>query len=107
MRVPDWPYGAVGRRLLLEALLLDPQPREGWTKTALEHRAGTETGGIDTLLAGAARWQLIERRADGRWHRAADPVEIASPLEELLKLTRKAKNEPIPPLPKRPYGRRS
>jgi hypothetical protein len=107
VRVPDWPYGAVGRRLLLEALLLDQQPDDGWTKAALERRAGTETAGIDTLLAGAVRWRLIERRDDGRWQRPVEPSPIASPLEELLRLTRKAKDEAIPPLAKRRYGPRS
>jgi hypothetical protein len=106
LHVPDWPYGAVGRRLLLEALLLESQPENGWTKTSLESKAQTETRGIDGLLAGAISWRLIERREDGRWQRAMPKPEIATPLEELLRLTRKVSDEPISPLPKRRYRRR-
>jgi hypothetical protein len=105
LHIPDWPYGSVGRRLVLEALLLDSQPNAGWTKTALESRAGTRPGGIDLVLAGAVAWQLVERRDDGHWHRVEPFPKIAGVLENVLKLTRMARDEAIPPLPRRDYDR--
>lgn len=105
LRLRDWPYGAVGRRLVLETLLLERQPREGWLKSELEERARVRTGGIDVVLAGAVRWRLVERRDDGRWERADPLPDIAGPLEELLELTRNVRDAKIPPLPKRPYRR--
>jgi hypothetical protein len=59
---------AVGRRLLLEARLLDEQPRKGSTKGALETRVEVKPGGLDEVLAGALELRLIEER-DGLWHR--------------------------------------
>jgi hypothetical protein len=81
----------------------DPAPSTG---TSLESKAQTETRGIDALLAGAISWRLIERREDGRWQRAVPEPEIAAPLEQLLRLTRKVSDEPIPSLPKRRYRSR-
>jgi hypothetical protein len=103
--LPDWPYGAVGRRLILEALLLDAEPREGWRKTALEHRVGTRPGGIDRHLAGAIDWGLARERRAGVWERPDPLPRIAEPLEALLRLTREAENRPILPLASRPYHR--
>lgn len=105
LHLPDWPYGAVGRRLILEAFLIDPQPPDGWSKAALELRARTRPGGADGHLAGALDWGIAAQREDGSWSRAADLPRIASPLEELLRLTREAQDRPIVPLTKRAYRR--
>jgi hypothetical protein len=106
LRLPDWPFGAVGRRLLLEALLLEEQPGDGWTKDALETRAEVGAGGIDEVLAGALQLRLIEQR-DGRWHRAQPLPQIAKPLTALVKASAEVPDEPISPFPRRPYRRRS
>lgn len=105
LHLPDWPYGAVGRRRLLEELLLAQPPADGWTKAALEERADTRPGGIDGLLAGALEWDLVSRAPDGLWRRPDVAPKIATPLSELLNLTRLAEDRPIAPLPKRPYRR--
>jgi len=107
LHLPDWPYGAVGRRRLLEELLLAPPPEDGWTKAALEGRADTKPGGIDGVLAGALEWELVIRSADGSWRPPDVAPRIATPLTELLTLTRLAADRPIAPLPKRPYRRKA
>lgn len=104
LHLRDWPFGAVGRRLLLEALLLDDQPSEGWTKSALETRAEVKAGGLDEVLAGALKLRLIEQRS-GRWHRPSSLPPIAKPLKALVAATVQVPDEPIPPLPRRPYRR--
>jgi hypothetical protein len=105
LHLPDWPYGAVGRRRLLEELLLATPPEGGWTKAALEERADTRPGGIDGVLAGALEWHLVSRASDGLWRRPDIAPKIATPLSELLNLTRLAPDRPIAPLPKRTYRR--
>ena len=106
LHLPDWPYGAVGRRLVLQALLLGRAPAEGWSKAELEESARTKPGGIDGVLAGAVDWGLLERTAEGRWQRPQQEPPIASPLQTLLALTRRAEDRPIAPLARRPYRRR-
>ena len=109
LRLPDWPFGAVGRRLLLEALLLEEEqkmPDEGWTKSALEDMADVGSGGIDELLAGALQLKLIEHR-DGRWRRPATRPHVAIPLLALVEATRSIPDDPIEPIPRRTYRRRS
>ena len=107
LHLPDWPYGAVGRRRVLEELVLASPPPDGWTKAALEDRAGTKPGGIDGVLAGALEWGLVARTTKGSWRRPDVAPAIATPLTELLALTRLAQDRPIAPLPKRPYRRRA
>src|SRR3954453_13913146 len=94
LQLPDWPFGAVGRRLLLEALLLDKQPQKGWTKGALESRAEVGAGGLDEVLAGALQLKLIEQR-EGRWHRPKELPPIARPLKALVTASAKVPKEPI------------
>lgn len=109
LRLPDWPFGAVGRRLLLEALLLEEEqemPEYGWTKTALENMAEVGSGGIDEVLAGALQLKLIEHR-NGRWLRPATRPPVAAPLRALVEATRVILDAPIEPIPRRPYRRRS
>jgi hypothetical protein len=105
VRLPDWPFGAVGRRLLLEALLRDPQPEKGWTKTALERRGRVERGGLDGVLAGALQLGLVRRDGD-RWRRTDPLPDIATPLAALLDHVQALPDEPIAPLPKRGYRQR-
>ena len=102
----DWPFGAVGRRLLLETLLLERQPVEGWTKSALEGRAGVGAGGLDEVLAGAVELGLVANEG-GRWRRGHPLPPIATPLRKVLTVTKNLPDQPIPPLPKRPYSRRA
>jgi len=109
LRLPDWPFGAVGRRLLLEALLLEEEremPEDGWTKSALEDMADVGAGGIDEVLAGALQLKLIEHR-DGRWRRPATRPPVAGPLLALVEATRTIPDEPIEPIPRRAYRRRA
>jgi hypothetical protein len=100
----DWPFGAVGRRLLLEALLFDEQPERGWTKQALERKAEVQPGGLDEVLAGALELRLIEQHA-GRWQRPGKLPPLAKPLKALIAATLDVPDKPIPPLPRRSYRR--
>lgn len=102
VRLPDWPFGATTRRLLLEALLLDRQPQGGWTKEKLEQRAQVNNGGLDAVLGGAVQLGLVERDG-GRWRRGDPLPPIAKPLRSLLKQSRSLPDEEIEPPPKRPY----
>jgi|GEM_PF-3012800 len=106
LRLPDWPYGAVGRRLVLEALLLDDQPEDGWTKAGLERSARSGPGGVDGYLAGVMAWGIAAPSRSGKWQRVDPAPQIVSPLEELLALTREAAGRAIPPIPRRRYARR-
>jgi hypothetical protein len=101
----DWPFGAVGRRLLLEALLLDRQPENGWTKSALETRADVAAGGLDEVLAGAVSLKLVEQR-NGRWYRPDELPTLGDLLTQLVAAAGDIPDEPIPPLSRRPYRRR-
>ena len=106
LRLRDWPFGAVGRRLLLEALLVDKQPQEGWTKAALESRADVGAGGLDEVLAGALALRLIEQRG-GRWFCPHELPPIATPLKTLVAASSNIPDVQIPALPRRSYRRRA
>lgn len=114
VHLPDWPFGAVGRRQLLEALLLDRQPDGGWTKRGLEERVGVANGGLDDLLAGAIDLGLAGIE-DGRIRRVAaiDEEQILPPpstpdlvgaLSEALRAVRALPDRPVRALPRRPYS---
>ena len=81
LHLPDWPFGAVGRRLLLEALLTDRQPDAGWHRKELERRAGVSNGGLDVLLAGTVDLGLASI-TDGRILRAEKLPDLAEPLSD-------------------------
>jgi hypothetical protein len=102
----DWPFGSVGRRLLLRALLIDKQPKNGWTKAALEARADVGSGGIDEVLAGALQLKLVEQR-EGRWHRPETLPSIARSLRALVIASADVPDKPIQPLPRRTYTHRT
>src|SRR3712207_6362022 len=102
LRAPDWSFGAVGRRLLLEALLLDDHPADGWTKQELETHAAVGAGGLDEVLAGALHLRLIGLK-DGRWFAPEEWPPLADPLPELVAAVAELPDEPIPPLPRRQY----
>src|SRR6266498_1285326 len=89
----DWPFGSQGRRLFLEAVLLEAPPERGWRKSELEDAASVEHGGVDRLLSGAQTLDLV--RWDGRnWHRRDPQPPVAGPLELLVKLARELPDEP-------------
>jgi hypothetical protein len=101
----DWPFGGVGRRLLLEALLIDEQPDDGWTKGELETRAGVTNGGLKTVLPGAAQLGLVFQGDDGRWHVPKKFPAIATPLRKLVLAAVQLGDAPIPALGTRDYQR--
>jgi hypothetical protein len=105
IQVRDWPFGSRGRRLFLQAVLLDEPPPGGWRKTDLEAAAEVERGGADRLLEGAASLDLL-RPEDGRWRPGSPPPPLAGPLEQLVALSSELPAAPIEPLPRRPYRRR-
>jgi hypothetical protein len=105
LQIRDWPFGSRGRRLFLEAVLLDDPPPGGWRKADLERAAGVERGGADRLLEGAASLDLI-RHAGSRWQPGSPPPRVAGPLERLVALSRELPDGPIEPLPRRPYRAR-
>ena len=101
----DWPFGSRGRRLFLEAVLLEVPPAAGWTKSDLERAAAVERGGADRLIDGAAALGLLVPR-DGRWDRGQTPPDLAGPLATLVRLSRELPEASIEPQPRRPYVRR-
>lgn len=107
LHLRDWPFGGVGRRLLLEALLIDEQPDDGWTKGELEARAGVTNGGLKTVLPGAVQLGLVRQGEDGRWHVPKKLPAIATPLRKLILAVVQAGDEPIPALGTRKYRRHS
>jgi hypothetical protein len=104
IQIRDWPFGSRGRRLFLEAVLLDDPPASGWRKSDLERAAEVERGGADRLLEGATSLELV-RLEDGRWLPGSPPPRVARPLEQLVTLSRELPDAAIEPLPRRPYGR--
>ena len=108
LEIRDWPFGSRGRRLLLEAVLLGDEPAAGWRKVDLEAAAAVERGGADRLIEGASSLGLLRWDAEAsRWHRGEPPPRVSGPLEELVALSRELPEEPISPLPKRAYTRRT
>jgi hypothetical protein len=104
LQAADWPFGAVGRRLLLTEVLTSAPPESGWRKSDLERVAGVTTGGAEAMLSGLVLWELLDL-VDGRFHPRTPAPPVAEPLARLLALTAHVKGE-IPPLPRRPYARR-
>ena len=104
LAVRDWPFGSRGRRLFLEAVLLEVPPRGGWTKAELERAASVERGGADRLIEGAAALGLLAQ-VEGRWSRGEPPPELVDPLAELVRLSAALPDEAIAVLPRRPYRR--
>lgn len=105
IQLRDWPFGSRGRRLFLEAVLLEEPPAAGWRKSELERAVGVERGGADRLLEGASALGLL-RWDGGRWRPGTPPPRIARPLEQLVGLSRELPDSAIAPLPRRPYERR-
>jgi hypothetical protein len=101
----DWPFGGVGRRLLLEALLIDEQPDDGWTKGDLETRAGVTNGGLKTVLPGAVQLGLVMQGDDGRWRVPKKLPAIAAALRKLALAVGQLGDEPIPAVEARDYER--
>lgn len=98
----DWPFGAVGRRLLLEALLLDKQPDDGWTRKELETRVSVTNGGLDDLLAGAVDLGLADT-STGRIRPASGAPDLIDALARALRAAQDLPDRPARPLPRRPY----
>ena len=105
LAVRDWPFGSRGRRLFLEAVLLEAPPPDGWRKTDLERAAGVERGGADRLLDGAVALGLLEPVA-GRWDRGRSSPALEESLAALVAASRELPDAAIAPLPRRPYARR-
>jgi hypothetical protein len=105
LHLRDWPFGAVGRRLLIEALLDTPQPESGWRKTQLEERIGVRNGGLDVLLAGAVDLGLA-RVENGRILTGEPQPTIAPPLLDVLRAAQALPDRPPNALPRRPYRTR-
>jgi hypothetical protein len=105
VRLPDWTFGSNGRRLFLEAVLLGQAPESGWSKSELEHLAAVERGGLDRLLAGAKAIGLV-RYEGARWRPSEPLPPLATPLKELLEITRRLPDREIPTIAKRPYKKR-
>lgn len=106
LQIRDWPFGSRGRRLFLEAVLLDDPPEGGWRKVQLERAAGVERGGADRLLEGAGSLGLL-RMQGGRWLRGDPEPALTGPLEQLVAMSRELPDTAIEPLPKRDYTRRT
>jgi hypothetical protein len=106
LHLPDWPFGAAGRRQLLDALLRDEQPAQGWRKSELETRMGLTNGGLTPHLPGAVDLGLAIVR-DNRVHRADDSDQLADALRVLLERVDVLPDRPPRPLPRRRYRRRT
>jgi hypothetical protein len=105
LQLADWPFGAVSRRLLLDALLREPQPPDGWKVMELEDHAGVENGGLAGVLPGAIDLSLAEYR-DGRIHRSDAAPDLSDVLISLLNTADGLPKRTPRPIPRRPYVRR-
>ena len=102
LHLNDWPFGAVSRRRVLDALLREEQPEGGWTVSALESRVGVGNRGLDGLLPALVDLSLVERR-DQRIHRSQGAPRLADALITLLEVTDELPDRAPTPLPRRPY----
>lgn len=105
LHLPDWPFGAAGRRQLLDALLRDEQPANGWRKTQLESRMGVANGGLAPHLPGMVDLGLAIVR-NGRVQRPDQTDDLADALRTLLDHVDALPDRPPRPLLNRPYQRR-
>lgn len=105
LHLPDWPFGAAGRRQLLDALLRDEQPPNGWRKTELESRMGVANGGLVPHLPGAVDLGLAVVRG-GLVHRADEAGDLSDALRTLLERVDALPDRAPLPVPRRPYQRR-
>lgn len=86
-RLPDWLLGSRGKRRLLEALLLEEQPEDGWTRTQLARTAGQHAKArIDLYVRPLVRVELLIE--DRTRYRLATDNRLAQPLRDLLTLVR-------------------
>jgi hypothetical protein len=104
LHLPDWPFGAAGRRWLLNALLRREQPVDGWRKTELEARMGVANGALAPHLPGAVDLGLAVVR-DGRVQRADDSGDLADILRALLERVDALPDRAPRPLTHRHYQR--
>jgi hypothetical protein len=80
----DWLFGARPRRLVLEALLVETPPRDGWTVAVLCDRCGVGERGLDAHLDRLEHLGLIVRRRGSV--SLADPLPaLAADLRSLLR----------------------
>jgi hypothetical protein len=105
LHLPDWPFGAAGQRQLLDALLRDEQPTNGWRKTQLESRMGVANGGLAPHLPGMVDLGLAIVR-DGRVQRPEQIDGLGDALRTLLDRVDALPDRPPYPLANRPYRRR-
>lgn len=104
----DWPFGARGRRELLEVVLADDFSEDGMTATELARRLGmSQNGSLDTHLAGLCQWKLLDREESGRFIRRVPMPELGLQLSELLRVVRSEPDEPLQPMQRRAYGSES
>jgi hypothetical protein len=81
-RLRDWVFGSTGKRLLLAALLAEPERR--WSKQALADAAGVHRkGGVDGHVLALRQLGLLKRRRGGSWAFVVDH-ELVDPLARLL-----------------------
>jgi hypothetical protein len=90
--------------MLLEALLLDEQPTDGWSKKQLEQRIRVSNGGVDDLLAGAVDLGLAEI-TDGRIRPASTAPDLIAALSQALRVAKTLPDRPVHGLTRRPYQR--
>jgi hypothetical protein len=102
LHLNDWPFGAGSRRRVLDALLRDEQPEDGWTVSALEARVEVTNGGLDGLLPGLIDLSLAERR-DHHVHRSSGAPQLAKALVRLLEISDGLPDRAPTPLSRRPY----
>jgi hypothetical protein len=80
-RLRDWVFGSTGKRLVIAALLAEPERR--WSKQALADAAGVHRkGGVNGHVVALSQLGLLRRRGN-QWAFVADH-ELADPLALLL-----------------------
>jgi hypothetical protein len=81
-RLRDWVFGSTGKRMLLRALL--DQPDRQWSKQALAIAAGVHPkGGVDGHVHALRQLGLLRPRRGGRWAFVPDSA-LVEPLRRLL-----------------------
>lgn len=93
----DWMFGSRPRRRLLEATLLTPPPRAGWTRRQLAELAGVvANGGVDEHLGGLERLGLLkpQQGAPPVWHPVRPRPELGSAVRRVLVALSDQNDEP-------------
>lgn len=92
-RLRDWVFGSTGKRMLLRALLDEPDRQ--WSKQALAEAAGVHPkGGVDGHVLALRQLGLLRAHRGRRWMVVMDS-ELLEPLVRLLDALERVPDRPL------------